>query len=113
MARVRRLLNVLRNEGPRATAVKVIDKVRARLAVPEPSAVVRNEIRMLVRYDDASEVDWTTPAPWAATSVTVRDRPIRTAWIMHPPGESSGGHQNIFRFIEYLEQAGHSATVYL
>jgi len=32
---------------------------------------------------------------------------------MHPPGESSGGHQNIFRFIDYLERAGHEATVYL
>lgn len=112
MNRVRRALRVLRTEGPRSLAVKVLDRVRSRLATGLPPAG-QVQIRMLVRTEDASEVDWTVPAPWATTPVTVADRPVRTAWIMHPPGESSGGHQNIFRFVDYLERAGHEATVYL
>lgn len=107
MGRVCRPVRLLRSEGPRSASIKVLDKVRARLASKVTPAVTRDQIRMLVRYEDASEVDWTTPAGWATEPVTVRDRPLRTAWIMHPPGESSGGHQNIFRFIEYFEGAGH------
>lgn len=113
MHRLRRVLHVLRTEGPRAVALRVIDRVRARLVTPEATVAVRTPIRMLVRTEDAEAVDWTAPAPWSADRLLVSDRPIRTAWIMHPPGESSGGHQNIFRFIDYLEKAGHEATVYL
>jgi len=32
---------------------------------------------------------------------------------MSPPGDGSGGHQNIFRFIRYLELAGHKSKIYL
>lgn len=108
---LRRLWLVLRTEGPAAALRKVRIKLAARLAVAvEPAPL---QIRMLVRTEDAEAVDWTVPPPWATSPIVVRDRPIRTAWIMHPPGESSGGHQNIFRFIEHLERAGHQATVYL
>lgn len=114
MHRVRRLVNVLRTQGPRVAAVKVLDRLRARLVRADTAAAVAPvEIRMLVRTEDAAAVDWTEPAPWSRSPVTAVDRPIRTAWIMHPPGESSGGHQNIFRFIDHLERAGHEATVYL
>jgi glycosyltransferase involved in cell wall biosynthesis len=113
MHRVRRLVNVLRTQGPRVAAVKVLDRVRGRLVRGEVEAAPQVEIRMLVRTEDATDVDWTEPAPWTTSSATAVERPIRTAWIMHPPGESSGGHQNIFRFIDYLERAGHEATVYL
>lgn len=112
MSRVSRVLGVLRDEGPRSLAIKVLDRVRGKLAAGV-AVSEKTKIRMLVRTQDASEVDWTVPAPWSTNPVTVVDRPIRTAWIMHPPGESSGGHQNIFRFIDYLERAGHEATVYL
>lgn len=112
MNRVRRLVRLLRTEGPREVALRLTDRVRARLATPETQAG-KVQIRMLVAKEDASEVDWTVPAPWAGEKVVVRDRPVRTAWIMHPPGEASGGHQNLFRFIDYLEKAGHEATIYL
>ncbi len=35
------------------------------------------------------------------------------AWIMPPPGKGSGGHMNIFRFIQALEKAGHKCSVIL
>ena len=34
-------------------------------------------------------------------------------WLMPPPGRGSGGHINIFRFIKYLEDAGHTCKIYL
>ena len=45
--------------------------------------------------------------------MTVRDRGIKTAWIMHPPGESSGGAQNIFRFISTWSRPATRASIYL
>jgi glycosyltransferase involved in cell wall biosynthesis len=103
---------ITRHEGPRSLAVKVLDRTRQRL-VANSSGVHRDEIRMLVRYDDALECDWTQPQAWATSPLVVRDRGLSTAWIMHPPGESSGGAQNIFRFVRYLEEAGHRSRVYL
>jgi glycosyltransferase involved in cell wall biosynthesis len=38
---------------------------------------------------------------------------LQFAWIMPPPGKGSGGHLNIFRFIEFLENAGHECSIYL
>lgn len=109
----RRAVTLTRAEGARGVGVRALDRARARLIRNQPSLAPRSEIRMLVRYDDALECDWTRPRPWATAPVSVRDRGLSTAWIMHPPGESSGGAQNIFRFVKYLEDAGHRASVYL
>ena len=67
----------------------------------------------LVRYDDARDVDWSTPHPAVADPMKIGEGPYTIAWIMSPPGEASGGHQNIFRFISFLEGAGHRIRVYL
>jgi O-antigen biosynthesis protein len=109
----RRAVGIARNEGVRLLTVRALDRVRARLAAGAPSLAPRQEIRMLVRYEDALEVDWTKPAPWATSPLVVRDRGLSTAWLLHPPGESSGGAQNILRFVRYLEDAGHRASIYL
>ncbi|CCG04987.1 glycosyl transferase [Blastococcus saxobsidens] len=109
----RRAVGIARTEGTRSLVLKALDRTRGQLVAAEPSLAPRQEIRMLVRYEDALEVDWTEPARWANAQMTVVDRPIHTAWFLHPPGESSGGAQTIFRFVRYLEQAGHKATIYL
>ena len=46
---------------------------------------------------------------WPGTS----KKHLNISWIMPPPGKGSGGHINIYRFIKYLEEAGHKCTVYL
>ena len=86
--------------------------LRRLLQVPKPlpGSV---PIRMLVRTEDASEVDWSIPHPAVVNPLILSGEKLTIAWIMSPPGESSGGHQNIFRFISYLEAAGHSIKVYL
>lgn len=68
---------------------------------------------MLVASEDAMAVDWTVPAPQLAEPIVVREGPVDIAWIMSPPGKESGGHQNLFRFINFAEQAGHKCTIYL
>ena len=73
-----------------------------------------NSVRgTLVKYEDARETDWSHPHPAVTTPRPAADGPYTVAWIMSPPGANSGGHQNIFRFINFLEQAGHTVRVYL
>lgn len=97
---VRRAWNTLRGQG----LYFVMQKAVLRLF---PHARDRPS---LVFHDDALEVDWRTPKPGATVTT---DRPLRTAWIMSPPGANSGGHQNIFRFLKVLEDAGHEVRIYL
>jgi O-antigen biosynthesis protein len=109
----RRAVTIARTEGVGVLAVKALDRTRTVVVARTPTLVPRQKIGMLVRYEDALEVDWTKPPAWRTSPLVVRDRGLSTAWILHPPGESSGGAQNILRFVEYLEKAGHRASIYL
>jgi glycosyltransferase involved in cell wall biosynthesis len=96
---------LLRNHGARATIGYLRSKVNQVTGAQKP--------RLLVDLDDAAAVDWTVLPERITDPVTVTDRPSRIAWIMSPPGRESGGHQNLFRFIKFAEEAGHRCDVYL
>jgi hypothetical protein len=67
-----------------------------------------------LRYDDAIAVDWRTPHPAISEPrPVVSGSRLVVGWVMPPPGANSGGHQNIFRFVKVLEDAGHEVRVYL
>lgn len=100
-----RPIRVLQAEGPRAFAARSLARASSKLTVHKPV--------MLVATNDAAELDWTQPAPWQELPFTVDEGPIDIAWIMSPPGLESGGHQNLFRFIDIAEKAGHRCTIYL
>lgn len=70
-------------------------------------------LELFVSLSDAAQVDWTDPPVQLENQVKVDSGPIDIAWIISPPGAESGGHQNIFRFIKFAEQAGHKCTIYL
>lgn len=96
---------MVKNHGLRATFGYLRGKV---------SAVTGSQkARLLVDLRDAAAVDWTELPARITDPVTVVDRPSRIAWIMSPPGKESGGHQNLFRFIKFAEEAGHRCDVYL
>ncbi|WP_169079660.1 glycosyltransferase family 1 protein [Microcella alkalica] len=102
--RVLRPLRVLRDEGPGEFAL--------RAARTLASKVRKHRVHMLVSSEDAAAVDWTEPAEHRPVPITVSEGPVDIAWIMSPPGDGSGGHQNLFRFIRFAEEAGHRCTVY-
>lgn len=103
--RLVRPFRVLRDEGPAEFANRVRRKVTNRVRRFKPV--------MLVSVEDAAAVDWTEPAASRPTPVVVKEGPVDIAWIMSPPGDGSGGHQNLFRFIRFAEDAGHRSTIYL
>lgn len=92
---------VLRKGGPVPFMRAALD----RLGPPDAQS--------LVDYETARTVDFAAGHPAVIDPITLPEGPLTVAWIMSPPGEGSGGHQNIFRFIKYLEGAGHTAKVYL
>ncbi|SEB00738.1 rhamnosyltransferase WsaF family glycosyltransferase [Leifsonia sp. 21MFCrub1.1] len=96
---------MLKNHGWRATVGYFRSKVGQVAGKQKP--------RLLVDLGDAAAVDWTVLPERITSPLTVADRPSRIAWIMSPPGKESGGHQNLFRFIKFAEDAGHRCDVYL
>lgn len=66
-----------------------------------------------VYVDDVIAVDWTEPHDFNSTPIPCPETGYRIAWIISPPSRTSGGHQNAFRFMKFLEDAGHHLTVYL
>ena len=66
-----------------------------------------------VYADDLVAVDWSMPVPFNAREVARPPSGYRVAWLITPPGRTSGGHQNAFRFMSFLERAGNPTTVFL
>ena len=64
----------------------------------------------LVKREDVVAAKW--PIVQLAKNKVKHKKPHNISWIMSPPG-GGGGHQNIFRFIDYLDKSGFSNTVYL
>lgn len=66
-----------------------------------------------LRSEDALGADPSTPIAAVTSPAVITKERLTVAWVMSPPVASSGGHQNIFRFVRVLEQAGHEVRIYL
>ncbi|MES2092871.1 MAG: glycosyltransferase family 1 protein [Actinomycetota bacterium] len=102
-----RALSTIKTEGLKSTAwrsAKYLTNRFGPFVVTPLSSVYR---------DDVVAVDWTKPKNFNGASVAGADGKYRVAWVITPPSRTSGGHQNAFRFMSFLEDAGHELTVYL
>ena len=72
-----------------------------------------NHLHMIdtkVKYRDALMADYTqVKHVWGGSS----KKQMIFNWLMPPPGMGSGGHLNIYRFIKYLEDEGHTCRIYI
>lgn len=66
-----------------------------------------------VYAEDAIDVDWTKREDFNNFAFPKSKTHFNVAWVISPPGRTSGGHQNAFRFMKVLEDAGHQLTIYL
>jgi glycosyltransferase involved in cell wall biosynthesis len=88
-------------------SVRFIDKTLVRFT-KQPE--VKHDISVHVKYRDAISADYREHKHvWEGT----RSEQLIFNWLMPPPGRGSGGHLNIFRFIKYLEESGHTCRIYL
>jgi len=69
-------------------------------------------VELMVKDIDIVSVDWTEKHKYSPRSLTPKKH-YSFAWVMSPPGKGSGGHLNLFRFIDFLEKAGHECHIYL
>ncbi len=103
-------MKVLREKGLLSftiTSLQFIEKQRVKTS-DQPKT--KHLIDTKVKYRDAVQADYTKPLPeWPGSE----NSKLQLNWLMPPPGKGSGGHQNIFRFIQYLENAGHECRIYI
>jgi O-antigen biosynthesis protein len=110
MSKIRNLLDksrlVIRDDGVRGLVFRPSRKIKRRLL----NKKIR--LRSMVSKQDLISADWVDNKFRPKNNTLKTDR-YNVAWIMSPPSRSSGGHQNLFRFINYMEKAGHKCTIYL
>ena len=72
----------------------------------------KRPLDLMAHPDDILGVDW-KHLQTRSVKTKAKTEKLHVAWVMSPPGPSSGGHQNLFRFIAFLEAAGHRCTVHI
>lgn len=102
---------IIQTEGVIGLSIKSLQKIqdkKTKITTPPPKI----DPIFLVDRKDVLEVDWSSHIPNQKAPRPV-SKSLAINWIMSPPGKGSGGHQNLFRFIRFLELAGHKCRIYL
>lgn len=103
-------LRIIKNEGFTALGIKVLTKVQKKRMQTTQNPAAKRQYISLVDRDNVLKADW-SGAPYQKPAK--KSKRLHTiSWIMSPPS-GGGGHQNIFRFIDFLDQEGYSNHVYL
>lgn len=69
-------------------------------------------IALSVGSEDVIAADWAN-APATRISKPKPGQRLHVNWVIPPIGPGGGGHQNILRFVRFLEASGHTCTVYI
>ncbi|NBU34140.1 glycosyltransferase family 1 protein [bacterium] len=103
-------MRLLKNEGFIALNYKVLQKLENRQK--KQPKIKKVNFSFLAKESDVIKADWTKISTNDVKNAPI-EPPYTINWVMSPPGKGSGGHQNIFRFINYLESMGHTCRIYL
>lgn len=106
---VLRTVQIVKNQGFLQALIRALQKIEKFRQRKTPRK--KQQLTMLAKYEDILVADW-TQHPYLPSKIK-KSPPYTINWVMSPPGKGSGGHQNIFRFIRFLEQKGHTCRVYL
>lgn len=88
--------------------IRMLERLHRRL---NPGSAVK--LHSFAKIEDILEADWSN-IDKSIFNPKIKDKDKYTInWVMSPPGKGSGGHQNLFRFMQYLEKAGHNNNIYL
>jgi hypothetical protein len=106
------MLRLLKHEGILEVLIRILQKLQKVKHSRSWQPAHKRKITLLAKLADIEEADWSERIS-AAPLGRGKDDAKTIAWIMSPPGESGGGHQNIFRFMSYLDKQGYRNIVYL
>lgn len=107
MSRISKTLQSLKSEGVKSWTFTTLREFANR------NNPFRQGPLAFVYAEDAIAADWTKKTDFNDFAFGKSIQSFNVAWIISPPGRTSGGHQNAFRFMKVLEDAGHTLTVYL
>lgn len=102
--------HVVKNEGLVSFGIKALKKIEKRQQSVSSEPAKKKQFVSLVHKADVLLANWEV-SPYKHKYSTKRDSK-RVAWVMSPPS-GGGGHQNIFRFIDFLDKNGYKNDVYL
>jgi glycosyltransferase involved in cell wall biosynthesis len=101
---------VLREQGFLGFMITSLQFIQKRSHKRSLSNSEKIKIQTKARYEEIVAADPARPPkPWPGTD----KKSYTFSWLMPPPGKGSGGHMTLFRFIKYLEEAGHTNHIYL
>lgn len=106
----RKSVTVLKNEGVLSLGIKSLEKLQKHQRGHSQNKAHKISHYSLVSRDDVMKADWSS-SPYVPTA-RKHSAPYTINWVMSPPS-GGGGHQNIFRFIEFLDKQGHTNNVYI
>lgn len=98
----------IREYGFLSFGIKSLNYVQKRKYKNLSDPSTKSKISIKVKHRDVLGA-YKTKSKWVGSS----KNKLEINWIMPPPGKGSGGHLNIFRFIQYLEKRGHINRIYL
>lgn len=99
---------LFKNEGVLAVIIRILQKIQK---MRNRTGRHKKPLLLLGNDKDILEAEWSGHG-YAQPKGKVK-LPGTIAWVMSPPGESGGGHQNIFRFIKFLDAKGYRNYIYL
>lgn len=110
MKYLRKMVTILRKEGLLQLAIKSLQKLDKEINRKSKRSTRKLKFVSLVSRSDAMSADW-AGNPYTPT-MQKHTAPYTINWVMSPPS-GGGGHQNIFRFIEYMDKQGHKNNIYI
>lgn len=99
---------LLKNDGIIAVLIRSLEFIQKHTSGKRMAST--QSIHTKARFKDILASDLSNPT--YKEDVTYKKNMTFT-WIMPPPGKGSGGHINIFRFIDFLEKSNHKCEIYL
>lgn len=106
----RKAATTFKNEGFLAVSIKALTKLQKKQAQTTDNPILKKKFNSLVDRKNVMFADWSGHQYVKKEAKAKSQYTIN--WIMSPPA-GGGGHQNIFRFIEFLDKLGHKNNVYL
>jgi hypothetical protein len=99
---------MIKKDGLLIFQIRMLERLYRKM---HPGTAVK--LHSFAKIEDIMKADWSQDYTKKFNPKIKKKKSYTVNWVMSPPGKGSGGHQNLFRFMSYLEKAGHKNNIYL
>jgi glycosyltransferase involved in cell wall biosynthesis len=105
--------NLLKDEGILAVGIRSLEFIQKKQrSRGQSTSQQKHNINTRAIYSEILSANPSVSANEKWMGMPVKKH-LTFNWLMPPPGKGSGGHMTLYRFISYLEAAGHTCRIYL